>query len=558
MDRASCLPKAGGLFVSIVLTALAVAIAGWIAVDISQDYYEVAPFHFDSVSYRFNAVRASEVLQSEGGLAACVHAFNIKDGLDLTLRILLAPGSLVTTYGHLSVLLPFMFLFLWLLFLFVHRATRSYAWGGVALVSVFTFPIVYSPYMGIADYWKDNIAVWILGAALVSWVLSQGLQKRAWSFVSGVLCGLLVAQRASLAVYAAVLMLPLVGWAFYRQVCRNGIKHAGKRLALFLVPIIILGGSVAAFQLRDLYRFYFVKGYGYLTRARIVTSLCLMLKDRFGVTQTVFMFICLVCALSISDLKSQLRSIAIGLWYVLGFPLILIAMRTDYHAFTRPLTVFLIVLLATVIPTRVSKIVDRLRLKRALPLGLLVLLLGLSYRQYGESVRDARERAATFAGWRSLWEEVSSKVVRQPEPRRLSILFRESETEYYNHVLFSNQFPAHVWGDFELVGFLWVHDSYYGFSFPELSFEQMVARNIEEIEEIDGALALAFPSADAIYDSTAFGWDSKDVAVPFAVAMHEHVINSPHWQPLDSVNSPDGRLCLYRYSTVAGPPELSQ
>jgi hypothetical protein len=86
----------------------------------------------------------------------------------------------------------------------------------------------------------------------------------------------------------------------------------------------------------------------------------------------------------------------------------------------------------------------------------------------------------------------------------------------------------------------------------------MVARNIEEIEEIDGALALAFPSADAIYDSTAFGWDSKDVAVPFAVAMHEHVINSPHWQPLDSVNSPDGRLCLYRYSTVAGPPELSQ
>src|SRR5436309_8896935 len=91
------------LLIGIVLSIGLTATAGWLAVRLSRSYYTIAPYHFDSAAYRIQAVLFHRTLASKGITAALSQSLQTKDSLDLSLRILVAPGSLLDPYGHMVV-----------------------------------------------------------------------------------------------------------------------------------------------------------------------------------------------------------------------------------------------------------------------------------------------------------------------------------------------------------------------------------------------------------------------------------------------------------------------
>src|SRR5260221_7276885 len=79
-------------FLLVVLAAISLtAAAGWMAVRLSQEYYRVAPDHYDSAGYRLQSIFFYKMFESEGIGATLWQSLQTKDSLDITLRLLFAP-----------------------------------------------------------------------------------------------------------------------------------------------------------------------------------------------------------------------------------------------------------------------------------------------------------------------------------------------------------------------------------------------------------------------------------------------------------------------------------
>src|SRR5207244_8850232 len=113
------------------------------------------------------------------------------------------------------------------------RRTGSLLWGLAVVMIAFVFRPVYHPVQGITDYWKDNLAIWMLGSALVSWFLSEDGSRRGWSVLSGICWGMLALERPVVAVYGALLFLPLLGAGVYRRFRQDDLGTLLKRAVTF-------------------------------------------------------------------------------------------------------------------------------------------------------------------------------------------------------------------------------------------------------------------------------------------------------------------------------------
>lgn len=113
------------LVVSFVAATAVMILAIVPAVEYSRTYHRQAAYHFDSASYRWQAVDAFRELQSRGLGASVGRILRRKDALDQLLRLLVMPRSLTLRYGHLFIALPFLWLFLFLLSGYVLNRTGS-------------------------------------------------------------------------------------------------------------------------------------------------------------------------------------------------------------------------------------------------------------------------------------------------------------------------------------------------------------------------------------------------------------------------------------------------
>lgn len=528
----------------VVVAIIASGFAGWFAVTISTDYYAIAPFHFDSASYRLQSVGTYRALSNIGFWSAFERIIHTKDGLDLLLRLAFAPKLLLGTYGHLGVLLPFMALFLWLLFTYVYSRTQSIFASSLCVSVIFTFQLIYDPYTGIADYWKDNIAVWLLGSAVLAWFRSDNLRYRKWTFLSGLLLGLLVMQRTALAVYAAFLFLPIFFWAFFQLTRREGTKITLLGFLPFLSPIVISGSFVGIFQWEILYNYYFVAAYDYATKSQLLNFLTSVAVDRFGYPQLVFFALIAVFLISTPIKTAQVQNIVIAGWIAIGLPLTVIATGTKYNIFFNVWTVLLVVSFSMI----VAECAPFKKWQMNLLYASSIIIIISSCAQYTRSVDRSQKIAQNNANWRPFWEVLTDSIMAQPSPRNVSLLFGEVDVLFKNHLIFNRQIAVGPGQDLDFTGFLWVHDTYYKANKPGLSLSQLIEQNIKQIETTPGTLSISYCNPEDVMTCDQFAEDGKKVAVPFARAMSYHLLNSPNWQVIKTIASPYGSLCFYKYA----------
>jgi hypothetical protein len=532
------------LLISIVLTIGMSATIGKLAVKLSRQYYAVAPYHYDSATYRMQAVRFHESLEAHGIASALVQSLQTKDSLDISLRLVLTPQFLLHPYGHMVVLLPFMSVFIFLVIWYVFTRTNSLLLSLAAVAFLFTFPLMYSPSAapivgGIADYEKDNLATWLIGSAVMAWLLSSTLTRRHWSFFCGLFLGLLVMQRAVAAVYAATIFLPLVLWATYQRVRSDGIKLALIRIGSFAIPAALLGSLLIIVQWRQLYNYYFVVGYSYGTPVLVARYLLYGLRN---VSVAPFVLVVcgayLFCLISISLWKQQRGDIIVAGWFVFALPLIISITSAFYFGFYPIWIVLLIVLLATLIPRTLGANIS------VFALALLLVASTSSAIQYHISFNRARALAESLATTRLFYQDLAHVITAQPEPSNYGLLFDEVDFPFLNQV-FSDKGvllnPTAV--------FMSIHDSYYRAAFGDLSAQQIADINIRSLEQRTGALAVAYCEPRDILKQPNFLENNRDLlAAHVAIAMNDYLLHSPAWKAIRKLSSPYGCLYVYQHS----------
>jgi hypothetical protein len=525
-------------FVGVAFAIALALIAGWLAVGLSQEFYSIAPYHYDSAAYRLQAVELHDIRESSGLIAALTQSLQTKDSLDLTLRLLFAPRFLLHRFGHLAILLPFMSVWIFLIIWYVFSRTHSLLLGGATVAFLFTFPFIFKPLQGMGDYWKDNLATWLLGSAVVTWILAELLTRRRWSLLCGLLLGMLVMQRSVAAIYAAILFLPLFVWATYWRVRLDGWMPALARLAVFVVPAALLGGLVMLVQWQQLYTYYFVAGYAYGTPARVAQYLIDNFHRWFGFAPFLLLAVTAVCLLSTSSWRRERRAMITTGWLVVGLPLAVIATASFYFGLLALWPVLLVTFFAALLPT-----LQGVQHRQMIAAMLGIIALAASIVQYQVSASDARELADQRAPLRQLHQQLARLILAQPEPRAYGLLIDEMEDPFLNYVVFDQG----VWLGPQ-AAYITIHDSYARAKFGKMTPQQIADANIRNLEKHDRTVAVAYCRPEEVMTQPRFLSDGKLIAAPAAMAVNQHLRNSPHWRALQQINSPYGCLYVYQFS----------
>jgi hypothetical protein len=544
--------------ITILITLFAVAAATFIA----RDYFSIAPFHYDSASYLSFALSVHDVVSLYGKKFAVIHIMQSKDILDVVLRVLFAPDSLKTVFGHMVISIPFMALFIFLVIHYVYRATQSWMASLIAIGFLFTFPLMYMPYMGIADYWKESIAIWILGCAVMSWILSDGLKNSGWAFFCSILFGLLCMERAVLGIYIGVLFIPVFCAAVYQRFKLDGAKKALCRVSIFLIPIVLSAAMLAFIQWEFFYIYYFTMGYSYSSSWEVGRYIFNdILYDAKHSSLLVWIFLCGIFWHRIS----HYRDIFTALWLTVGFPFVVIFTHGLYFYFYHVWTILLVISLTTIIAGHHSLGPSAVRSHRYFMPILLMIVIICGCIQFFLDWAWSKEHAKLNASWRVLYENISHIILQQSKPRYYSLLFFEASSGPFTDHLRLNKMAQY--DDAQYVGYMSVHDSFYKVHAPadntlsikdsflaqlrvinDPSAEDIAKDNIKQMEKHDGTIAITYCHKDQIAKSSVFGADSMKIAIPTVVLQTNYLLNSLNWIIIGKLDSPVGCLYVYQYS----------
>ncbi len=528
--------------IQFTLAIILVALAGVISIHESQNYYSVAPFHFDSAYYLLNALHLHELVNTHGRLFAFLQEIKShKDFLDVCLRILLAPEFLKTTYGHMAVTLPFMGLFAFLTVHYVFKRTQLWLASLVVVSFIFCFPFIYTPYTGMADYWKESIAIWMLGSAAFSWLLSNMLERPLWSLLCSTLLGLLVMERTALAVYSAFIFIPPFCLAAYHRLHNDKMKTALLRISAFILPAGLLSSVVAFTQWEILYTYYFVAGYDYKSPLYVAKFLLWMIIHFIRFPVFFIMIIYCFCFYIITDWKQERRDVSIAAWFVIGLPLIITLTHGMYTGFYNVWIVFLITLLATVIPRRSSSLFK----DNIFYTMLLIMIIGNSAVQFLASKERTTELVKKFTSMRTFFDTVTDVILTQPRPYYVSFLFAEDSARFFDHWQLNRGLSINT---IEPVGYMSAHDTYYKIQSKFDDPKQIAKENIRQLEHNEHTLAVTYCDSKEVEKSPAFAEDGRKKAIPVVAYQTDYLLNSKHWQALKKLDSPYGCVYVYKYS----------
>jgi hypothetical protein len=534
-----------------MLALLFTAVAAGLSVHLSRDYYKLAPYHYDSAAYRVQALRAYESLQARGLAAALGQSLRAKDSLDITLRLLLAPDTLLYRYGHLVVLLPFMALFFFLLFWFVFSNTRSWLLTLAAGSALFMFPLVYDVFWGLADYWKDNLATWLLSGAALTWLLSNTLTRRRWSSLSGLFLGLLVVQRSVAAVYAGILFLPLFIFAAVRRLRSDPVRSALSRLGSFALPAAIVALPILVLQWTMLHTYYLVRGYAYAQPSAVARYLLDGLFHRpapqhsgfdgqqYGMNYSAFLVVALyaVCALAIPRRRWPTADVLVAGWLVVGFPVAVIFTHAYFHGFFALWTTLLVVCLSVFLPRALAPAAAR-----TFALAVMLFTAATASAQFYIAVRTSRSRIMAEHFSREIVAQMVAPIAASPPPHRYAILFGGADAPLINQALFDNRlrFPS----DAVALPF---RDISFAPAVKNMDASQVIQTFVHALEQEPGAIAIGWCRVNDVPQ-----WSAEPVASRVTLVLNRYLLESERWKAIQRITWASSG-CLNVYQSVAQP-----
>ncbi len=522
--------------------ALALVVTGLvtgIGVAIQEYYHLRAHYHYDSASYRFQSVGVFDTYQQEGLWATLDELLQQQNCFDVLVRLLVYPPSLCQFHGHLWVQVPLTAIFFFLTLLYVYHQSGSYFWGLAIVTVTFVFRPLYHPNQGIADYWKDNLGIWMLGSALLCWFFSEQGCRRGWSLSSGLFWSMLALQRPVIAVYGALLFAPFLAVGVYRRFRQDDWATFSKNAVAFGVIPLATAALMLGLQTESLRHHYFVVGYDYASPAQIAAW---MVHHPFAASWTLWIGVGAVFAVLLVTLWgcwiARGPSIAAALWLTAGFPALVIATHARYHAFAAVLLVLVLVSLALLTARHLSP-----RATRWAALLLFAIAAGSSLFQARDCLPWVKRLSLARADFRALYDEIG-EVLKESSPETRYGLFFDAchrlvwVQMYFDHGIQTNRKPF----------FMAIREGQYRFHFPGMNADEMAAAIVADMEEERDGVAVIHENPQDLVRIIPGGAESPDcLPVTVNARIGEHLRHSDRWEAVKRIESRRyGTLVIYR------------
>ncbi|MBA4188972.1 MAG: hypothetical protein C0467_13325 [Planctomycetaceae bacterium] len=518
---------------------LAVVVTGLLTVlgtSILNNYHARAHHHFDSASYRYSAILL--YYNSVGQRwTSIVSLLQQKDSLDLVVRLLLYPKSLTKFHGHLAVQVPLMTLFCSLALWYTYKRTGTFVYGVAALSCIALFGTVYHPVQGLMDYWKDNLAVWLLGSALLSWYLSEGATRRGWGFLCGVMLSMLALQRVVVAFYGTAIFLPLIAVALVQRY-RDGTwrRLVGDALAFGIVPLVVASFLVLT-QAKGIIHYYGVAGYDYAPPSAIADYLWNHpFATRSAFRYGLLAFLVLPAIVQVTSSTGRAGYLVSAFWPIFAFLALVIATKAKYHSFSAVLLVLTVTAVCRLVPSHLSASSIQ---KLALTLISVAIIGGVAQvRYYSAQTEQYVERNAHY---RKLFRELGDIVAKRPAGTGVGFFFDEAFALVELQLYFDR---GNRPSPRTLRYFSSVHPSYYRASFGDTPPEEIAESLIAKMEKDVGMVAVVPSQIEDFARRVQLLPGVPGVPVPVQVngRILRHIQASPLW-----------RATHYLTSEVYGP-----
>ncbi len=544
-DKTKTVQNVRVICVLISIATLFTAFACWISIHIGYKFYEIYPFHFDSASYLFQNFLAYIALYKDGFWQQIITLLHTKDSLDIILQTIFFPNALQKLFGHMMVLIPLMGAFFSLLSYYVYKRSKNYLNVFLALIVFFIFPYIYSPYMGISDYWKGNLAIWWLGLFIISLLLSNNFQKRAWSVFSGICFGLLFWQKSAMGIYFSILLAPYVIFWFFLE---RTMPYKSKFLKLlsFFLPVCILLIPLIIFQGYYLYRYYFVGGYSYGDTYQTFLFILSQITRYISTPFFVSFFSTVICIFL--GKKKNLQDCIISLWFLIGFLVLLIALKTLYYEFPNVVWLLSTIAFATAIS---SFIKPNNFFQNSLSTIFFVLFASLAVNNLLVFWNTPGFYISYEKKWQKIYDEILA-ICRENQCKHLTVLTSQKIVPMLMQAFYVDHMKILEPGGISPVGYMAVHDAFFVNktelnlkSTPEQIYD-FAKSNLRKAYNSKNPIVVTFCNKQTALKSQAFQIDAKRIALPYAIDNMEIAQKSPCWQILKNIHTPDGCVSVYK------------
>jgi len=526
----------------LVSAALAILFTGLmttIGIAFLSRFHSEGPYRYDSAQYRAYSVSFYDHCQRDGRWATVCAVLTTHNSFDVVVRLLIWPELLRDFHGHLYIQVPLMAFFCWLTLHYVHSRSGSHLLGLAVLAVAFSFTPVYAV-QNIMDYWKDSLAVWMLGSALLCWFMSEQGRRCGWSFASGLMWGLLVLQRPAIAVYGLALFAPLLAYAAYRRCREDDPACFVRRAAAFAATPLVLGVFAVIAQWESVYQYYFVHGYCYASPGRVADWLLHHRYNDARMASAVLggLAICLVG--SFGQVWARRADFAMAVWLLAGFVALMMATRTTYPLWPMVAMVLAIVSLARATPSRLSPLATR-----CVAAALLVLLAGAGFAQARSQQRVLERTNRHWASVRPLFDDILTVVQSEPTPPRLGLFFDQTYHPLWSQFYFDHgvKLPHKSF-------FMSIHDSSYAATYGDVAPAEIAASIVAEMEADPGTLVVVNRDVADLrrrLHRNPYAKVPDGLVFQVNTRIMEHFGHSPRWEVVREIdNAFYGPLSVYR------------
>ena len=244
------------LYIPVSATLLGIGVS-LLSIRIQGIYYSAQPFWTDH-SYGMLHMADTYFNWKKCGLAPTVRtelSEEIRSPVFTLLPLLINPGLLKSTLGHMVWHLPLFVLFATFLGYEVKKTANS-SWLGISVMTLFITSLVHvSPYFGIAFNVPDTSPGYLLGIAGLAFLRWKSSGKNLWLILMSLSISFSVLLRYSTSVYAFILFAPLVLINCYINYKKN--KGVWSTLVKPLILVTVIVSVLCGFYVFKAFGYYF-------------------------------------------------------------------------------------------------------------------------------------------------------------------------------------------------------------------------------------------------------------------------------------------------------------
>jgi hypothetical protein len=348
--------KSNAFVVLGIWALLSSLIAGYLSVSLEKRYLNNHPYFFDAVSYSFYNAKLYQRIQEVGQGTVLQEELsnNNRHPLRTLPLVMLAPLLLAHPFGHMATALPALFVFIFLIAYTIYKEARQFLPAIAGSFTAILLPGLYNPVSGIAAYWLDLTAAFLVGSAALALLNSNCARDLRWLAFYAVLGSLAAFARYVSVAYLLFATMPVLLWFLFNEV---RVKHNWLRSVILPVIVVagvslILAGPFLFAHLRSVSEFYSVYGYAVGVPLKISSVAALVsLKEFIGPAGFLAIMIvsCTWLYISKSNGRIDASALLVRVWLFFSIPIFLIIIIKTSAIHTISYAVILM-LVALVIP----------------------------------------------------------------------------------------------------------------------------------------------------------------------------------------------------------------